>query len=130
MTHNDNCKYIMSHGGINMISYSDVDFAEVVSDKVGNVAEFKKALRKYGLIGRRKQLTDEHIKTFKEAQKLQAADMTWWGAFDTVLEPLAKELDQNQFGEQHDADLIEAVNRLSDNLEVMNRILLRIEKKL
>ncbi|MFJ7306712.1 hypothetical protein [Peribacillus frigoritolerans] len=61
---------------------------------------------------------------------MQAADMTWWGAFDTVLEPLIKELDQNQFDEQQDADLFEAVNRLTDNLEIMNRILLRIEKKL
>lgn len=113
-----------------MKSYSDVEFAEVIPDKVGNVVVFKKALRKYELIGRRKQLTDDHINLFKEAKKLQGAGMTWLGAFDSVLEPLVKEVKSNQRNDEEDSDLSDSVNRLVDNLELMNRILLRIEKKL
>ena len=113
-----------------MKSYSDVDFADKVSDKVGNVIEFKKALRKHQLIFSRKQLTDEHIDLFKKAQELQATNMTWLGAFEEILKPLTKDVVQGEMEEQEDSNLSNAVNRLADNLEIMNRILLRIEKRL
>lgn len=107
-----------------MKSYSDVEFAELVNDKVGNVAEFKKALRKYGLISKRKQLTDEYIDLFNEAQKLQSTDSTWLDAFDTVLQPLAKNINDDN---DKNTDILE---RIADNIEMMNQILLRLEKKL
>lgn len=51
--------------------------------------------------------------------------MTWSGAFETVLQPQAN----GGMGKQEDSLLPDAINRLADNLEGMNRILLRIENK-
>ncbi|HDR8021681.1 TPA: hypothetical protein QCY54_000551 [Bacillus cereus] len=113
-----------------MKSYSDVEFADKVSDKLGNVVVFKRILRNYNLIGIRKQLTDEHINIFKDAKRLQATDMKWEDAFETVIKPLAEDVVQGEMDEQEGSDLSDAINRLADNMESMNRILLRIEKKL
>lgn len=118
-------------------SYSNVQFAEVVGDKVGNVVVFKEKLRDYGQIGRFKQLTDEHIELFKQAKNLQVGEMTWVEAFDSVIKSsatqrgevtpllLAKKTNIND-----DSDLTETLNRLADTLDIMNRILVKIEQKL
>lgn len=73
-----------------MMSYSDVDFAKICNDKVGNVVVFKKILREYELIGKRVQLTDEHVSLFKEAKKLKIEQhKNWVDSFHEVLAPLA-----------------------------------------
>jgi|GEM_PF-3653287 len=73
-------------------SYSDVEFAQLCNDKVGNVVVFKRVLRKYGQIGNRVQLTGEHASLFLEAKSLKIdKHMNWMDAFIAVISPLEQD---------------------------------------
>ncbi|WP_182103188.1 hypothetical protein [Niallia taxi] len=96
-------------------SYSDVEFAQLCNDKVGNVVVFKRVLRKYGLIGNRVQLTGKHAPLFLEAKSLHIdKHMNWMDAFITVISPLEEE--------HHDVDDQDVLSVLHEILNVLQRI--------
>ncbi|MBN6185652.1 hypothetical protein JQN58_01475 [Aneurinibacillus sp. BA2021] len=116
------------------MNFSDADFANEVNDKLGNVAVFKKILRENGLIGNRKQLTDEHIPLFKKAMEIKEREhLIWVDAFNKVIQPLKQkehEMENHEEPEPTSWDIVRAINSLTDTLNNMNRILVKIEQKL
>ncbi|WP_214753614.1 MULTISPECIES: hypothetical protein [unclassified Exiguobacterium] len=111
-----------------MRHYSDLEFVEIVHDKIGNVRFFKQHLRKRGLIGNRQQFSDEHVRMFKNVKEFKLANHTTWAvAFEQGLNSILQE----EIQVVSNITMNEQAHQSTEQLltEILN-VLQRIEAKL
>lgn len=102
---------------------------EEVEDKIGNVRAFKKYLRERGLIGKRQQLSGEHIQIFNDIKHYKLTKHTTWEmAFRACLDKIQREnIDEFPLS----TEIAESnPNRIEDILKEILETLKSIESKL
>ena|SRR5690606_5306683 len=119
----------MLKGGEIIFKYTDEEFMEEVKDKIGNVRAFKKHLRERGLIGKRQQLSGEHIQIFNDIKHYKLTKHTTWEmAYRAYLDKIQR---QNVDEFPLTTEIAESnSNRIEDILKEILVTLKRIESKL